>query len=117
MLTGASTTIASTHTLHVQRLAPASATSSVYDYTADSDFSGGFRLDETSAGGDVRHLHVLSIDNALASATAVNDSTVTVTLANNLTVTVAFNHDAIGATLTYGTTTLALAPGIDTLAE
>jgi hypothetical protein len=116
-LAGASTTIASTHTLRVQRLAPASATSSVYDYTADSDFSGGFRLDETSAGGDVRHLHVLSIDNALASATAVNDSTVTVTLANNLTVTVAFNHDAIGATMTYGTTTLALAPGIDTLAE
>jgi hypothetical protein len=101
----------------VQRLAPATATPSVYDYTADSDFNGGFRLDETSAGGDVRHLHVLSVDNAVASATATGDSTATVTLASGTTVKVVFNHDAIGANLTYGSTTTTLGAGIDSLPE
>lgn len=116
-LSGASTTIASTHTLHVQRLAPATASSSVYSYTVDSDFSGGYRLDETSAGGDVRHLHVLSIDGAVSSATASGDSTVTVVLSNGTTVKVAFNRDAIGATLTYGSTTTTLSSGVDVLPD
>jgi hypothetical protein len=116
-ISGANATIASNHTLNVRRLAPATATSTVYDYRADTDFSGGFRLDETTAGGDVRHLHVLSIDNSLTSATATGDSTVTVVLANGTTVRIAFNRDAIGATLTYGATTTTLAAGVDTLPE
>ena len=116
-LSGTTATLTGAHTLRVQRFAPSTATSSVYDYRVDSDFSGGFRLDETTAGGDVRHLHVLSIDNAATSATASGDSTVTVVLANGTSVKVAFNRDAFGATLTYGATTTTLSPGVDKLSE
>ena len=105
------------HVLHVQRLAPTSATSSVYSYTADSDFSGGFRLDEAMAGGDQRYLHVLSIDGAVTSATASGDSTVTVALASGQSATIVFSHDVIGATLTYNGTPTTLAAGVDTLPE
>ncbi|MDX2087641.1 MAG: hypothetical protein SFX73_07315 [Kofleriaceae bacterium] len=117
-LAGATATIASNHTLNVRRLVPATATSAVHDYkAADADFGGGFRLDETSAGGDVRHLHVLSIDNSVTSATATGDTTATVVLANGTTVRIAFNRDTVGATLTHGATTTTLAAGVDTLPE
>ena len=44
---------------------------SVTPFTSvSSDYSGGFRLDETMSGGDNRYLHVLSIDGAASSVTA-----------------------------------------------
>ncbi|MGE5185159.1 MAG: hypothetical protein ACM31C_23985 [Acidobacteriota bacterium] len=119
-ISGSTATITGTHALHVQRLAPASATSSVFNYATQDpsgDYSGGFRLDETAAGGDQRFLHVLSIDGAVASASAANDSTVTVTLANQQTATITFNHDSVGATLTFGGATTSLGAGVDALPE
>ena len=118
-ISGSTATITGTHALHVQRLAPAGATSSAFSYTSDpsGDYGAGYRLDETIAGGDQRFLHVLSIDNAVTSASASGDSTVTVSLAGGQTATIAFSHDTVGATLTYGGTTTTLAPGVDNLPE
>jgi hypothetical protein len=118
-ISGAVATFTGTHALHVQRLAP-SATASVFNYASQDpsgDYAAGFRLDETASGGDQRFLHVLSIDGAVASASAANDSTVTVTLSNQQTATITFNHDSIGATLTYAGTTITLGPGVDALPE
>ena len=66
-ISGTTATINAAHALHVTRYAPTAATSSVYAMSADSDFTSGFRLDETIAGGDQRYLHVLSIDDSAAS--------------------------------------------------
>jgi hypothetical protein len=101
------------HTLTVQRLAP-SASSSVHAMSADADFSGGYRLDETMAGGNQRYMHVLSIDGAATNVNASGDS-VTLTVGGKQA-TVAFNHDAVGATLTYNGANTTLAAGVDTLA-
>jgi hypothetical protein len=118
-LSGSTATINGAHALHVQRLAPAAAASSVFNYTADpsGDYGGGYRLDETMAGGDQRYLHVLSIDGAVTSASASGDSTVTVSLASGQSATVAFDRTSIGATLTYGGTTTTLGTGVDSLPE
>jgi hypothetical protein len=115
-ITGASAAITGAHTLHVQRFAPAAATASVHAMSADSDFTSGYRLDETAPGGDQRYLHVLSIDGAVTSASASGDS-VTVQLASGIVATIAFAHDAIGATLTYDGVPVTLAPGVDTLPQ
>ena len=80
-------------------------------------YRGGYRLDTTVAGGDVRYLHVLSIAGAAITATATNDSTVTVQLANGKAATIAFDRDNVGATLTYAGNTVALAAGVDVLPE
>ena len=116
-INGAAATINAAHVLHVTRYAPAGASSSVHNMNANSDFSSGYRLDETIAGGDQRYLHVLAIDGAVSSASAANDSTITVQLASGHTVTVAFNRDAPGATLTYDGTVTNLAAGIDAMAQ
>jgi hypothetical protein len=118
-ISGSAAAIAgTTHTLNVQRIEP-TATASVYNYmTQDSsnDYNGGFRLDEQVAGGDQRFLHVLSVDNAVTTMTGSGDS-VTVTLADSTTATIAFNHSAIGATLTIGGHSTTLGSGVDTLPE
>jgi hypothetical protein len=116
-ISGTTATINAAHALHVTRYAPAAATSSVYAMSADSDFTSGFRLDETIAGGDQRYLHVLSIDGSVSSATAANDSSITVHLSTGHTATIVFSHDAPGATLTYDGTVTNLAPGVDTMSE
>jgi hypothetical protein len=116
-ISGSTATISAAHALHVTRYAPTAATSSVYAMSADSDFISGFRLDETIAGGDQRYLHVLSIDGSVSSATAANDSSITVHLSTGHTATIVFNHDAPGATLTYDGTVTNLAPGVDTMPE
>jgi hypothetical protein len=117
-ISGATTTVtASGHTLTVQRLGPAAATSSVYDYTTDSDFSNGFRLDETMPGGDNRWLHVATIDGAATNVTASDGNTVSLTLADGTAVTVAFQQTGVGATLTLGSQTITLGAGVDTLPE
>ncbi|HUJ59866.1 MAG TPA: hypothetical protein VLX92_15285 [Kofleriaceae bacterium] len=117
-ISGATATISGAHALHVQRLAP-SATASVFDYTSDpsGDYASGYRLDETMPGGDQRYLHVVSIDGAVTATSSPDDSTVTVTLASGQSATVAFDRDAIGATLTYLGATTTLAAGVDTLPE
>ena len=60
-------------------------------------------------------MHVLSIDGAATSATASGD-TVTVQLQGGQTATVTFNHDAAGATMTYGGANVTLDATVDTLA-
>jgi fructose-1-phosphate kinase PfkB-like protein len=86
----------------------------------DSDFSSGFRLDETMAGGNNRYLHVISVDGSVSSTAAAGDAThpgVTVRLANGHTATVTFARDTTGATLVLDSTTKTLAPGVDQLPE
>ena len=116
-ISGASATVSAAHQLHINRYAPAAASSAVHNMNANSDFNSGYRLDETMAGGDNRYLHVLSIDGAVTSATPSGDSSITVQLSTGHTATVTFNHDAPGATITYDGNAATLAPGVDTMAE
>ena len=115
-VSGAVATIGGAHPLRIQRLAPASATSSAYSLASTSSYKAGYRLDTRVAGGDVRYLHALSIDGAITSATGSGD-TVTVSLASGETATVSFAHDSIGATLTYHGVTTTLAAGLDALPD
>jgi hypothetical protein len=109
------------HTLKVQRLAPASgssaATSMAGQAASGGSYVGGYRLDTPVAGGDVRYLHVLSLDGAVATATASGDSSVTIALTGGQTATVTFDRDNPGATLTWNGTTTTLAAGIDDIPE
>lgn len=107
------------HALHVQRLAPASATASAFAYTSDAsgDYKGGFRLDEAVPGGDQRYLHVLSIDGAATSATAQGDNGVTIVLADGRTAVIAFQRDTAGASLTLAGATTVLDATVTPLAE
>ncbi len=115
-ISGASASITgSGHTMTVQRLAPA-ASSSVHAMTAESDYNGGYRLDETIAGGDQRYLHVLSIDGAATGVTSANDSTVTLTVGGKVA-TIAFNRNGVGATLTYNGATTTLGATVAALAQ
>jgi hypothetical protein len=117
-ISGATSTFTNAgHTLHVQRLAPATATASAFDYTTDSsgDYTSGFRLDETVAAGSNHFLHVMSIDGALTSATAVGDNSVTLKLADGRTAVVTFGQDTTGATLVLGGVTTALTATVATL--
>jgi hypothetical protein len=117
-ISGATATITNAgHTLRVTRIAPSSAAMSVYDFRADPDMKGGFRLDERLPGGDQRYLHVLAVDGAVASATASGATGVTLNLAGGGTTTVTFSRDTIGATLTRNGTPITLGTGVDTLPE
>jgi len=116
-VSGATTTVTSAdHTLAIQRLSPASANATIHTYSADGDFTNGFRLDEQLAGGDNRWLHVLSIDGAATNVTAVDANTVSLS-AGGKTYKVAFDPDQIGATLTIGSTATTLGAGVDELPE
>jgi hypothetical protein len=103
--------------LTIERVSPTTATGSVYSYATDGDFTGGFRLDETQAGGDRRWLHVLWIDNAVSPVVAHDANTVSVTLANGTIAKVAFDPTGVGGTLTVGATVFPLGAGIDQLPE
>jgi hypothetical protein len=116
-LSGATATISGTHTMRVQRMVPASATTTVTNLASVTGYRAGYRVDTTLPGGDNRFLHVFSIDGAVSSAAAPNDATVTLSMANGQTVTVAFVRDNIGATLTYGGTTKSLTAGVDSVPE
>ncbi len=116
-ISGLTATITGSHALKVQRLAPATGSSVATSLAGKEVFTGGYRLDTTVPGGDVRYMHVLSLDGAATTATASNDSTVTVSIAGGQTATVAFNRDTTGASLTYGGTTTALAAGIVEIPE
>ena len=116
-LAGATATIAGSHALHVQRLAPAGAAASVTNLANVTGYRRGYRLEESVGGGDNRFLHVLSVDGAVTSAVAAGDSTVTVQLANGKTATVAFDRDQVGGMLVYGGSTVALTQTVDALPE
>ena len=72
-ISGATATISTAgHALKVQKIS--GGTMSVTSMPSiDSDYSGGFRLDESMPGGDNRYLHVLSIDSDTAGANLVLD--------------------------------------------
>jgi hypothetical protein len=119
-ISGTLATIASSgHALKVQQIAGGSM--SVTPFTSvSSDYSGGFRLDETMSGGDNRYLHVLSIDGAASSVTPVGGGAtpgVTIAMSNGHTATVTFVRDNPGATLVLDGTTTSLAAGLDRLPE
>jgi len=105
------------HTLNIERLSPSGATSSVYNFTSDSDFSGGYRLDETIAGGDRRWLHVAYIDSGASAISSIDDHTAQLTLKNGKVAKVAFTRDSIGATLTLDGNTINLGAGVDSMPE
>ncbi len=115
--------LASGHRLTTQRVLPASATASAT--ALSGDFSGGFRYEEASAGGSVRHLHVLWLDGAVGSATAAaagGRDGVAITLADGRTATVRFDTGQVGGTLSIsggsgGNVDATLAPGVASLPE
>jgi hypothetical protein len=117
-IAGNTATIANAgRSLKVTRIAPAAGTMSAYDYRAEADLTGGFRVDLRQAGGDNRYLHVLAIDGAAASVTAAGATGVTVKLSDGRTATVSFNADAIGGTLTLDGNTTTLDAGVDALSD
>ena len=97
------------HSLKVTRMQPSTATMTRYSMTAQSDFSGGYRLDQKVAGGDNRFLHVLSVDGGVTSQTAAGTYGVTVNLSNGKQVTVTFNRDTVGGTIKIDGVTTSLA--------
>jgi hypothetical protein len=105
------------HTLKLTRIAPTSATMSTFSFTADSDFTGGFRLDQRLPGGDQRYLHVLSVDGAVSSTTASGTNGVIVNLASGGQITATFNRDTPGGSLTVNGVTTPLTATVASLAE
>jgi hypothetical protein len=59
--------------LAVTRLLPAIGTWTTFDFRSNSDFSGGYRLDQVQPAGDRTYITVLTIDGATAPAVAWND--------------------------------------------
>ena len=119
-ISGATATVTSAgHALKIQKLS--GGTMSVTSMTSiDSDYSSGFRLDETMPGGDNRYLHVLSIDGSVSSTTAAGDAThpgVTVHLSNGHNATVTFVRDTAGATLVLDGVTRSFGASVDKLPE
>jgi hypothetical protein len=107
------------HALKVQKIS--GGTMAVTPFTSvSSDYSGGFRLDETMTGGDNRYLHVLSIDAAATATSVAGDAThpgVTIQMSNGHTATITFNRDTTGATLVMDGTTKSLTAAVDALPE
>jgi hypothetical protein len=115
-ISGAQATITNAgHSLAVTKIQGGNLAS--YDQRADSDLTGGYRLDETVAGGDNRFLHVMSVDGAATSTTANGSDGVTVALANGQTVSATFVRDGVGATLVLNGQTITLGESVDTLPE
>ena len=74
----------------------------MFDWTADADMSGGFRIDETVAGGAQTFLHVLSFGNSVTTATrsdAAGRQGVLIELADGRDVTVRFSPTGVDGTL------------------
>jgi hypothetical protein len=119
-ISGATAAItAAGHTLRIQKIS-GGAMAVTRMPSVSSDFTGGFRLDETMPGGDHRYLHVLSIDGSVSSTAPAGDAAhpgVTVHLANGHNATVTFVRDAAGASLVLDGTTRSLAAGVDRLSE
>ena len=117
-ISGATTKVtAAGHTLTVQRLTQPGASSSIHAYNTESDFSAGYRLDETLAGGDHAWLHVAYVDGGVTAVTATDATSADITLAGGKLVHVSFNPSSVGGKLKIGTETVTLGAGVDTLAE
>ena len=101
-ISGSNATITNAgHTLKIQKIRGGSLSVTSMP-TVDSDYTVGYRLDETLAGGNNRYLHVLSIDGCVSSVTSLSDTThygVTVRLTNGHTATVMFVRDTAGTSL------------------
>jgi hypothetical protein len=114
-ISGNSATITSAgHSLAITKLSGGAM--STYDFRSNADFTGGWRLDETQSGGDRRYLHVMSIDGAATTITAVGETGARIVLRDGRTATVTFDRDAVGASLTIDNATTSLAPGVSSLA-
>ena len=111
------TETASGHTLTVDRVTEGAATPTVHAYSSDSDFMGGFRLDETVGGGDHQWLHVTYVDGGVTAITATDATSADITLAGGKMVHVSFNPSTVGATLTIGGNMVTLGAGVDSLPE
>ena len=129
-ISGASAAFAgANHTLHVDRVLPSAASSSIYNWTTDpaGDFHGGFRFEEKVSGGNNQFLHVLSFDaDVVSTVSSTIDSRdgVVITFADGHIATVAFSAAGQDATLSVTgldgatvVTTQAFASGVDTLPE
>jgi len=106
------------HTLAIDRLAPAAATSSVFSWATDSDFSDGYRLDETVAAGAQQYLHVLSVDGAVTSTARADASGrigATIELADGRSVIVRFGATSVDGVITIDGTTVNLGTGVDAI--
>jgi hypothetical protein len=119
-ISGALATVSNAgHALKIQKIS--GGTMAVTPFTSvSSDYAGGYRLDETMAGGDNRYLHVISIDGAVSSTAAAGDAThpgVTVHTSSGHTATITFVRDTPGATLVLDGATKSLAAGVDALPE
>jgi hypothetical protein len=113
------TVIAGATTMRSRRVIPDAASVSTFDWTTDPDMSGGFRLDETVAGGANTFLHVLSFGTAVTSATrgdAGGRQGVIISFADGRTATVRFSPTDVDGTLSIsgpgGTTSVSLLPGV-----
>jgi hypothetical protein len=113
------------HTLQIDRVTPSNASAQVVSWpSVDSDYAGGFRLDETEPGGTQVILHVLSADGAVSSVVA-DDTTghhgVAITLADGRTATLHFSDTGVDGDLLIhgpsGDITATLASGVDALPE
>lgn len=125
VIAGAAATIASGPTeLHLARVIPATATTTVFDWSTDDDMSGGYRLDTARAGGSNTFLHVLSFDDAVTSTVRSDASGrqgVTLTLTDGRTVTLRFSPTAVDTTLRIeggpSPAAMTLGPSVDSLPE
>jgi hypothetical protein len=131
VVSGATATVTrGSEVMTVRRVISPTVTTSVFDWTTDSDFSGGFRLDERAAGGANTFLHVLSFGTAAAPmVTAVVRSDaggrqgVQVTLADGRVAIVRFGTNGVDGTLELRaangavTQSVALDAGVRTLPE
>lgn len=125
-IAGARSTVAGgPHALNVDRILPAGAAATVFDWKTDMDFTAGARLDETIDGGSVVHLHVLSLDGTVSSVAASDAGGrkgVTVTFADGSSATVRFGATSVDGTLDRkavggAMTSVPLGVGVDSLPE
>ncbi|HWO25013.1 MAG TPA: hypothetical protein VNO30_40010 [Kofleriaceae bacterium] len=115
-ISGARATVAGTHTLNVQRVAPATAWAATDLRSVSSDFTGGYRLDATVPGGDQRYVHVLWMDGAVGSVSAQTEGAA-LQLPGGRTASLRFNRDSIGCYLSIDGQELTLGAGVDKLPE
>lgn len=111
------------HTLNVERVIPAAATPNVVSWR-NNEFKGGFRFEQSAAGGAGQFLNVLFTDDAASAITPSNAGGrvgVQLTLKDGRTATVRFNPNGVDGTLdiTGGTNPVnaTLGTGIDALPQ
>jgi hypothetical protein len=114
-------------TLTVEKVLPAGATTTTRDWPSiDGDFDRGYRVENTTAGGTVRHLHVIWTGNDVGTVEPSNTggrSGVIVHFADGREATVRFGDNGVDGTLELrnagGSVTASanLGASIDTLPE